>query len=157
MRPTLTRLSYGSTAAIVTGMGVIVGFNAATASKPTLVGSLLLIAVADNLADSLAIHVYQESERLAARQAFHSTLTNFLTRFLVAASFVLLVIALPIAMLTPAAIGWGLALLGTLTWLVARERGAQPVPEVAKHLGVAIIVIGASKAIGVWILARLTG
>jgi VIT1/CCC1 family predicted Fe2+/Mn2+ transporter len=153
----LTQLSYGGTAAIVTSMGLIVGFDTARASQATLVGSLLLIAVADNLADSLAIHAYQESERLAAKQAFRSTVTNFLTRFLVAGSFVILALALPLGRLTPAAVVWGLALLGTLTYFVARGRAASPALEVAKHIGVAIVVIAVSRAIGTWILARVSG
>jgi hypothetical protein len=153
----LTKLSYGGTAAIVTSMGLIVGFDTARASRATLIGGLLLVAVADNLADSLAIHAYQESEGFAAKQAFRSTMTNFLTRFLVAGSFVILALALPLGHLTPAAVVWGLALLGTLTYLVARDRCAAPVTEVAKHLGVAIVVIVVSRAIGAWILARVSG
>ena len=153
---TLTQLSYGGTAAIVTGMGLIVGFDRATASKATLIGSLLLIAVADNLADSLAIHAYQESERLASKQAFRSTVTNFLTRFLVTSSFVILVLALPLGRLTPVALAWGMVLLGTLTYFVARHRGVAPLREVAKHLAVAMVVIAASRAIGTWILARVS-
>jgi VIT1/CCC1 family predicted Fe2+/Mn2+ transporter len=153
---TLTQMSYGGTAAIVTGMGLIVGFDSAKASKATLVGSLLLIAVADNLADSLAIHAYQESERLAPRQAFRSTVANFLTRFLVAGSFLALVLALPAGRVTPVALAWGMALLGTLTYFVSRHRGVAPLPEVAKHLAVAIVVIAVSRGIGTWILARLS-
>ena len=154
---TLTQMSYGGTAAIVTGMGLIVGFDSARASRATLVGSLLLIAVADNLADSLAIHAYQESERIASKQALRSTVTNFLTRFLVTASFVILALALPPGRLTPVALVWGMALLGTLTYFVARARGAAPVPEVARHVGVAIVVIVMSRAIGTWIIARVSG
>jgi VIT1/CCC1 family predicted Fe2+/Mn2+ transporter len=154
---TLTRMSYGGTAAVVTGMGLVVGLDRATASKATLVGSLLLIAVADNLADSLAIHAYQESERLAARQAFRSTVANFVTRFLVAASFVALVLALPLGQLTPAILAWGMTLLGVLTYLVARDRGVAPLPEVAKHLAVALVVIVLSRGIGAWILSRVSG
>jgi vacuolar iron transporter family protein len=153
----LTQLSYGGTAAIVTGMGLIVGFDSVTASKATLVGSLLLIAVADNLADSLAIHAYQESERLAQKEAFRSTVANFLTRFLVALSFVILVIALPAGHVAPAALAWGMVLLGMLTFFVARHRGVAPLPEVAKHLAVAIVVIVVSRAIGTWIMARVAG
>ncbi len=153
----LTHLSYGSTAAIVTSMGLIVGFDAARTSRATLVGGLLLIAVADNLADSLAIHAYQESERLATRQAFFSTVTNFVARFLVAGSFVLLALALPLERLTAVAVAWGLALLATLTYFVAQQRGVPRLLEVAKHLAVAVIVLAASQAIGAWILARVAG
>jgi hypothetical protein len=153
----LTQLSYGGTAAIVTSMGLIVGFHTAHASRATLIGSLLLVAVADNLADSLAIHAYQESENLAAKEAFQSTVTNFLARFLVAGSFVMLALALPLGRLTAAALAWGMALLGTLTYFVARDRRAAPFLEVGKHLGVAIVVIVVSRAIGTWILARVSG
>jgi hypothetical protein len=52
----LSTLSYGGTAAIVTGMGLVVAFDAGTSSKAALISSLLVVAIADNLADSLAIH-----------------------------------------------------------------------------------------------------
>jgi VIT1/CCC1 family predicted Fe2+/Mn2+ transporter len=155
MMARLTTLSYGGTAAIVTGMGLVVAFGGSAASKTTLIGSLLVVAVADNLADSLAIHVYQESEKLDARQAFRSTVTNYLARLLVAGSFVVLAALVPVGSLVPVALTWGLVLLCTLTYFVARSRGASPVVEVAKHLAVAIAVILLSRAIGKWILTRV--
>ena len=84
-------------------------------------------------------------------------MTNFLTRFLVTASFVILALVLPPGRLTPAAVVWGMALLGTLTYFVAQARGAAPVPEVVKHIGVPVVVIVVSRAIGTWILARVSG
>jgi len=151
----LTTLSYGGTAAIVTGMGLVVAFDGSAASKAALTGSLLVVAVADNLADSLAIHVYQESEQLDSRQAFRSTVTNYLARLLVAGSFVALAVLLPTRLLVPVALAWGLSLLCTLTYFVARSRGASPAVEVVKHLGVAIAVILLSRGIGAWILSRV--
>ena len=56
--------SFGSTSAIVTSMGVIIGLGAATARTATIVSSLLIFAVADNISDSLSIHMYQEAEKL---------------------------------------------------------------------------------------------
>ena len=41
----LTTLSYGGTAAIVTGMGLVVAFDAGTTSKATLISSLLVVAI----------------------------------------------------------------------------------------------------------------
>jgi len=151
----LTTLSYGGTAAIVTGMGLVVAFDGSAASKAALTGSLLVVAVADNLADSLAIHVYQESEQRDSRQAFRSTVTNYLARLLVAGSFVALAVLLPTRLLVPVALAWGLSLLCTLTCFVARSRGASPAVEVVKHLGVAIAVILLSRGIGAWILSRV--
>lgn len=152
----LTTLSYGGTAAIVTGMGLVVAFDAGTTSKATLVGSLLVVAIADNLADSLAIHVYQESEKLDSRRAFRSTVANYLTRLVVAGSFVVLALLMPAHSLVPVVLAWGMALLCTLTYFVARARGAAPGPEVLKHVAVAIVVIGLSRAVGAWILASVS-
>jgi len=147
------RFSFGSTAAIVTSIGLIVGFNAASASKQSLVGGLVIVAIADNLADSLSIHVYQESERLASRSAFITTVTNFVTRLVVASTFIVIIVTLPLPAGTVVASLWGLALLVALTFLIARDRGVRPLPEVVKHIIVACIVIASSEAVGAWIPA----
>ena len=150
----LTTLSYGGTAAIVTGMGLVVAFDAGTPSKAPLISSLLVVAVADNLADSLAIHVYQESENLPSRKAFRSTVANYATRLVVAGSFVALALLMPARSLVPVVLAWGMALLCTLTYFVARGRGVPPGLEVLKHLAVAIAVIIVSRVIGAWLLAH---
>jgi hypothetical protein len=154
--PALTKLSFGSTAAIVTSMGLISGLTALDGSKAAVLASLLVIAIADNLTDSLAIHIYQESERLESRQAFHSTVANFFARLLVSSSFVLLAYLLPVSLIVPCGIAWGMALLGTLTFFVARDRGIPPWIEVGKHVAVAIAVIAVSKALGAFIMAHVT-
>jgi VIT1/CCC1 family predicted Fe2+/Mn2+ transporter len=150
----LTTLSYGGTAAIVTGMGLVVAFDAGTTSRAALVSSLLVVAIADNLADSLAIHVYQESENLPARKAFRSTVANYVTRLMVAGSFALLALLMPVHSLVPVVLAWGMALLCTLTYFVARGRGVPPGLEVLKHLAVAVAAIVVSRVIGAWIVAH---
>jgi VIT1/CCC1 family predicted Fe2+/Mn2+ transporter len=152
----LTTLSYGGTAAIVTGMGLVVAFDAGTTSRATLISGLLVVAIADNLADSLAIHVYQESEKLDSRKAFRSTVANYVTRLVVAGSFVILALVLPARSLVPVVVAWGMALLCTLTYFVARARGAPPWLEVVKHLTVALVVIVVSRVVGAWILAHVS-
>ncbi len=86
-----TRISFGGTAAIVTSMALLVGLYAANAGKASVIGALLIIAVADNLTDSLSIQMYEESERLDKREAFLRTLSNFVTRLLVGLTFVVIV------------------------------------------------------------------
>ena len=152
----LTTLSYGGTAAIVTGMGLVVAFDAGTTSRAALVSSLLVVAIADNLADSLAIHVYQESENLPSRRAFRSTVANYVTRLIVAGSFALLALLTPAPSLVPVVLAWGTALLCTLTYFVARGRGVPPGLEVLKHLAVAAAVIVVSRVIGAWIVTHAT-
>ena len=83
----LRGVSFGSPAAIVTSMALIVGLDAATATKAQVVGALLIIGIADNLTDSLSVHIYQEAERLAERQALRTTVCNFFARLVVSLSF----------------------------------------------------------------------
>lgn len=154
----LRRISFGGTAAIVTSMGVIVGLNAATAQRATIIGSLLIVALADNLTDSLGVHVYQESERLAEHEAFRTTVANFATRLLVSLSFVAIVALVPTAPgVILASLAWGLLLLAGLSHLLAKARGVTPLSEIGKHCAVAAIVIALSTAIGTWIPRWLGG
>ena len=144
----LRRISFGGTSAIVGGMGLILGLNAAEGSRRIIVGALLIFALADNLADSLSVHAYQEAELLAQKDAFATTVANFVARLLITMSFVALVVFSPTAMLAYLAGAWGLALLIALTFLLARARGAAIIGEVSKHLLVAGLVILASHWIG---------
>jgi len=152
---TLRRYSFGSTSAIVTSLGIIVGFDVATAPRATIVAGLLIFAIADNISDSLSIHIYQESESLEGRAALRATLTNFTARLVVALAFVAIVLVAPNAWLLPASLACGLPLLGVLTSLVARARGVSIPKEIAKHLAVAAVVVAASRLIGVWIVAHV--
>ncbi len=147
--------SYGGTAGIVISTSLIMGLSAASATKVAIVSGLLIVAIADNLTDALSIHIYQESQQLEPRKAFRLTLTNFGTRLLISLSFVSLVVFLPMKTAVIAAVIWGILLLSTLTYLIARERNINFVPEIIKHVSVAVIVILASQFIGKWIVANL--
>lgn len=76
-------------------MALIAGLDAAKTGRASMVSALLIAAVADNLTDSLSVHMYQESERLEQKEAFIGTLSNFVTRLLLCLSFVLIVVLLP--------------------------------------------------------------
>jgi VIT1/CCC1 family predicted Fe2+/Mn2+ transporter len=154
--PRPNRYSYGSTAAILTSVGLIVGLGAASVSRAAVLSSLLIIALADNLTDSLSIHIYQESENLEGHAAFRSTVTNFVARLLVALSFVAIVAALPGRTVPAAATVWGLLLLGALTFVLSRARQVSPWREITKHLVVAVVVVAASRLVGGWIAAQVS-
>lgn len=147
-------VSFGGTAAIVTSVALIFGLDAATATKSIIVSGLLIAALADNLTDALSMHVYQEAERrLESREAFIATWSNFVTRLLLALTFVLLVVLLPIASAVIASAVWGLFLLVALTWALARERRASFALELGKHCAAALAVVLASRGIGVLLTA----
>lgn len=132
-------------------MALIVGLDAVTAAKATVVTSLLIIGIGDNLTDSLSVHIYQESEKLAEQQAFRTTVANFFTRILVALSFVSLFTLFTPSMAIYLCVLWGFILLSGLSWLLARERDVSAFSEIWKHSAVALVVIVVSKALGVWI------
>ncbi|HUZ90576.1 MAG TPA: hypothetical protein VMU78_01545 [Methylocella sp.] len=147
----LRRVSFGAPAAIVTSMALIVGLDAATARKAMVVGSLLIAGLADNLTDSLSVHIYQESERLAERQAFRTTVTNFIARLAVSLSFILLFLILPTSIAIFTCVIWGFFLLSGLSYILAKVRHASELSEILKHAGVAIVIIAISEAIGLGI------
>jgi hypothetical protein len=146
-----SKISYGGTAAVVTSMALVSGLSAAGASKAVIASSLLIAAFADNLTDALSFHIFQESEQLDQKNAFIRTITNFVTRLLLCISFVLLIGLFSLENASIVAIAWGIVLLVMMTYLVARERKVKPVPEVAKHLLVASVVVLASNMTGYWV------
>lgn len=148
MKMQIRNVSYGGTGAIVTNMGLIIGFSEATLTKAMMLSGLLIVAVADNLTDSLSIHIYQESEQLEAREALRATLTNFTVRLGLSFSFMFLVAILPSGVVTVASIVWGMLLLIGLTYLVARSRKTPALPEIWKHVAIAAAVMLISKLIG---------
>lgn len=150
-----TRFSFGGTAAVVTSMALIIGLSAATATRSAIVSGLLIVAVADNLSDSLSIHLYQESESLEPQAAFRSTLTNFATRLLVTLVFILIVLTLPTPLIVLASIAWGVGLLIALSFFIARQRGLSLISEATKHVLATVAIISISRAIGAWIPAHL--
>ena len=150
IRPTW--FGFGGTAAILTSTGLILGLQAAESSRQAIVGALLIVALADNLSDSLSVHIYQEAERMQSREAFIATVANFVTRLLIASTFIVLVLALPGEALPWAAAAWGLVLLAWLTHRIARARGAPVGREIAKHLVIAGVVLAVSRGLGSWIV-----
>lgn len=144
----LSLVSFGATSAIITSVGLIVGFGSAEVPKSVIISSLLIVGLADNLTDTLSIHIFQESELLEQRAVFRATISNFLTRASIAGTFA--IISLPLsgwlAVLT--CLAWGLTLLVGLTCFVARNRGARIATELLKHIALAGIVILASGLIG---------
>ena len=114
------------------------------------------MAVADNLTDSLSVHVYQEAENLERQRALQATAANFLTWLVVSSSFALLAWVLPADWVVGACLVWGLALLSALTYQVARVRNLDPGPEVGKHLAVIVLVLAISKRLGSWIFDHVS-
>jgi len=149
-----TRFSFGATAAIITNLGLIAGLRTGVHAKISIIGAMLVIALADNISDSVGIHIYQESECLDIRETWVSTLTNFLTRVLVSLTFIFLVFFLPLKLAVWFSLIWGLLLLGFMSYKIAKDRGVNHYTAILEHVGIALLVILASNYAGKFIIGK---
>jgi vacuolar iron transporter family protein len=145
----LSNYIFGSAAAIVTNISIIVGLGAAEAGKMPIIGALLTIALADNISDSLGIHMYKESEGYEEKMSLLATALSFLARLVVSLSFVAIVLVFSVSQAIPIAIVWGLLLLTLISYLITKSRNrGSCIHEIGKHLLVAVIVIALSRYVG---------
>jgi hypothetical protein len=84
-----SKFSFGATSSTVTSLGIIFGLLTSANPKAGVIGALLVIAVADNIADSLGIHIYRESTTTKENTRMF-TISNFITRFGITLTFVTL-------------------------------------------------------------------
>jgi VIT1/CCC1 family predicted Fe2+/Mn2+ transporter len=150
----LSRFSFGATSAVTSSLALLIGLNQLGVSKLGIIGALLVIAFADNIADSLGMHIYAESKSKGHPKL--NTLTNYLTRLGITLLPVVFVIVLPLPYAIAASIIFGLVVLAVLSYLIAKFHGLDPGREVVAHLVVAILVIVASQLIGSSIRTLLT-
>ncbi|MDD5112334.1 MAG: hypothetical protein PHG85_07305 [Candidatus Altiarchaeota archaeon] len=145
----LSKFSFGATSAITTSLALIVGLDSASNPRMSIIGALLVLAVADNISDSLGIHVYRESQCKAASSdtGIHS-ISNFLTRLAVTLLFALIVLLLPLPYAIASSLILGLLLLSILSYLIALYQKTNPWISICHHIGVAIIVLIASHLLG---------
>jgi vacuolar iron transporter family protein len=148
------RFIFGATTAVITNMGLVSGLFFSPNAKMNIVGSILVIALADNISDSLGIHIFQEAEKLKIKEVWLSTITNFLTRFLVSMAFVAMVLLLPIQTAVIDLVILGMILLAFISFVVARSQKRNPLIAISEHLAIAVLVIISSHLIGEWILNR---
>ena len=148
---------YGSTAAIITDISLIVGMGSAGTSKGPILCGLLTIALADNISDSLSIQMYQEADGVVKRLSWQTTALNFLARVLVCLSFAAVVLIFSVAHAIPVAVVWGILLVVLLSyWGTARARmdNRSRALQIGKYLLIAVAVMVASRYVGILIAAH---
>jgi vacuolar iron transporter family protein len=153
----ISEFSIGMTAAIVTSMGLIAGLAQGGGTKADIIAGLLIFAIADNISDSLGIHIYKESEGASRQEITLITLGNFIIRLLLALTFVLIIFLLDPHQAFIFASIWGLILLTILSYGIARIKQSHPMKEIVYHLIIAIMVIIGSRFIGSFISSHITG
>jgi vacuolar iron transporter family protein len=147
----ISNYSFGAVSAVITSLALIISFDVSNKSKLGVIGSLLVIALADNVSDTLGIHIYQEGEYTSFRKVWKLTLTNFLARILVILIFILFVLFLsPLAAIT-LSILYGYIILIIISFIVARKRNLKSEKVIVEHLIIATCVLGLSKYLTVLI------
>jgi len=147
-----SKFSFGATSSTVTSLGVIFGLISTGNPKASIIGSLLVVAIADNIADSLGIHIYRESTSTKQENTRMSTISNFMTRLGITIIFVTLFLLLPIEYAAASCMVIGLGILIFLSCLIGIRRKTSILREIIIHLGIALPVIVISHFIGQMIL-----
>ncbi|MEQ1654510.1 MAG: hypothetical protein ABL960_02335 [Nitrospira sp.] len=147
-----TGLSFGLTSGVITTLGLMVGLNSGTHSRPVVIGGILTIAIADAMSDALGIHVAEESKsNCPARQIWESTGATFLAKFVIALTFAVPVLVAPLDQAILISFMWGLLLLAGLSFFIARTQGIAPWKVIGEHLVIALCVVALTHAVGDWV------
>jgi VIT1/CCC1 family predicted Fe2+/Mn2+ transporter len=151
-----TRFSFGSTSAIITNLALMAGLHSEPNAKVSIIGGIMVIALADNISDSFGIHIYQESEKIETREVWTSTIMNFLARVIVSLSFIAFILLLPLNIAICSSIAWGLLLLAGVSYLVAKNEDVNPYTSIMTHLLIAVAVIFLSNLVGDLLISRFS-
>ena len=151
-----TGFTFGLTSGIITTLGLMVGLHSGTHSPLVVIGGILTIAIADAFSDALGIHISEESRNThGAKEIWESTLATFGTKFIVAASFVVPVLLLPLGDAIVISILWGLFLLSALSIHLANQQHIARWKVVMEHVLIAGVVISLTHYVGEWIAETL--
>ena len=152
-----TGLSFGLTSGVITTLGLMVGLHSGTHSRTVVVGGIVTIAVADALSDALGIHIAEESRNNGnVSEVWESTIATFMAKFVIALTFVVPVLLLPLEVAMMVSVGWGLALLAGLSFLLARAQQIPAWKVIAEHVVIGVSVVAITHYVGGWIHSALS-
>ena len=157
----ITGISFGLTSGVITALGMIVGLYAATSSKLAIVAGIVIMAIADGLADAAGLHMAEEIEvekgavKHSHKEVWLTTLFTFLSVAGSILTFAIPVLILPLKTAVFVAIGWGVLLLIPLNFYIAKIKKESPIKLISEHVLLALFVIIIScwigSLIGTWL------
>ncbi len=147
-----TGLFFGATSGVITTIGLLTGLHAGTESLAAVLGGILVIAVADAMSDALGIHLAEEANpETDSQHVWSATIMTFATKFIFASSFAIPLLLLPLAEAVIASVAWGMFVITVLSYFLAKSQGERPLPVIAEHLLIAVVVVVLSHLIGGWV------
>ncbi len=147
-----TGITLGLTSAIITTLGLMVGLHSGTHSRFIVLGGILTIAIADAFSDALGIHISEESENThTIKEIWISTVATFLAKFLFALTFAVPVLLLSLSTAIIVSLLWGMLILASLSYAMAKSQGTAPWKVVVEHILIALVVVGITHLVGDWV------
>ncbi len=147
-----TGIFFGATSGVITTIGLIVGLHAGTQSLIAVLGGILVVAIADALSDAMGIHLAQEADPDSTDDhIWAATIWTFLTKLVVALTFALPLLWLPLQTAVIVCVSWGLLVITLLSAYLARIQQIGALTVITEHLGIAIVVVTVSYFIGIWV------
>ena len=141
---------FGTGSGVITTLGLIVGLFAGTESLAAVMGGILVIAISDSMSDAFGMHLAEEARPdSTARSVWLATLATFITKFVMASTFILPLLILPLEHAVIACLVWGTIVLTAISIFIARQQGESVLPVVAEHLGIATLVMVLSWLAGI--------
>lgn len=147
-------LSFGLTSGVITTLGLMAGLHAGTHSMPAVLGGILTIAVADAMSDALGIHIAEESRNHGnTHDIWASTAATFAAKFVIAGTFAVPVLFMPLDVALIVSLAWGLLLLTLLSYALARAQRVPPWTVIGEHVLIALMVVAITHYLGQWVRA----
>jgi VIT1/CCC1 family predicted Fe2+/Mn2+ transporter len=147
-----TGIFFGATSGVITTIGLIVGLHAGTQSLVAVLGGILVVAVADAMSDAMGIHLAQEADPDSTHDhIWAATIWTFVTKLIVALTFALPLLWLPLQTAVMVCVTWGLLVITLLSIYLARIQRVNALHVITEHLGIAIVVVTVSYFIGIWV------
>ena len=146
---------FGLNSGVVTTLGMIVGLNVSTNSKIAVIGGIIAIAIADAFSDAMGIHIAEESEnRHSTREIWEATFSTWVSKFVIALTFVVPVLVFKLDAAIAMSAIWGLTLIIIFSYHMATQQAVKPYRVVLEHVTIVVLVIIITHYAGKWIAAR---
>lgn len=142
-------LSFGLTSGVITTLGLVIGLSAGMASRAIIISGIIIIAVSDALSDALGIHISEESDhKNNSKDIWEATISTFLSKFIIAFSFVLPVLFFDLKTAMFVSVLWGLFLIAIFSFYIALTQREKTLPIILEHVIIATIVIFITYYVG---------
>jgi VIT1/CCC1 family predicted Fe2+/Mn2+ transporter len=142
-------VGFGLASGVITTLGMMVGLNATTHSKIAVVGGIVAIAIADAFSDAVGIHISEESEdKHDAKEIWESTVSTFVSKFLIAFTFVIPILLFDLYFAILVSVVWGLGLITVFSYYMANQQGVKPYKVILEHVTIVVAVIIITHYVG---------